>query len=98
MSNTLFCRKIHEGEAIKPFLVAGVLEKEYTGDRGGGMAAFRDAAIREAVEKYKDTAFKEFDTFSFFGMNGQWKIVDTPAPRYADGKYYIIEHLSVMPI
>ena len=99
MANTHFCRKIHAGEAIKPFMVSGVLEKEYTGSRSGGETVqFREAAFREAVEKCKDISFREFDTFEFFGMKGQWKTVDTPAPRYADGKYYIMERLSIMPI
>jgi len=98
-NSLLFCKKISVGEAIKPFMVSGVLEKEYTGERTSrGMTAFREAAIEEALAKYRNTAFREFDTFDFFGMKGQWKMVDTPAPRYADGKYYIMEHLSVMPI
>ena len=59
MENSLFCRKINVGDAIKPFLVSGVLEKEYTGSRNGGeMINFRESAIWEAVEKFKDTAFK----------------------------------------
>ena len=99
MENTLFCRKINVGEAIKPFLVSGVIEKEYTGSRDGGeMIKFRDTAIWEAVEKFKDTAFKEFDTFEFFGMKGQWKMIDTPAPRYAGGTYNVMEKLGLMPI
>ena len=99
MNNTLFARKIHVGEAIKPFMVSGVLEKEYTGAReGGGMVQFREAAIWEGVNTLKDIHFKEFDRFEFFGLKGQWKTVDTPAPRYADGKYYVMERLAVMPI
>ena len=99
MENTFFCRKINVGEAIKPFLVSGVLEKEYTGERCDGvMDQFLNAAIQEAIDKYRDADFKEFDPFAFSGMQGQWKTVDTPAPQYADGKYYVMEHLAVMPI
>ncbi|MCI8799125.1 hypothetical protein NSB25_04140 [Acetatifactor muris] len=99
MLNTYFNQKLVPGKPIRPFMVAGVLEKDYRGERTGqAMRACVEEALVQAQEDFAQKAFREFDSFTLCGMEGKWTVCDAQSPRYADGHYYIMEKLALMPI
>lgn len=99
MNDTLFVRELEPGRPIRPFMVAGVLEKDYPGERTGtAVTAYVEQTLRQAKEELAGKAFHEFDTFNLCGMQGRWMLCDAPSPRYADGHYYIMEKMALMPI
>ena len=96
----LFSRQISPGQMICPFLVSGVLEKDYTGQRTS--KGFHDG-LQESMEAAgrvfeKDPHYQEMDTFALAGMQGQWHFSRASSPQYADGHYFIMEKLALMPI
>lgn len=99
MLNTYFNQKLIPGKPIRPFMVAGVLEKDYRGERTGqAMRACVEEALVQAQEDFAQKAFREFDSFTLCGMEGKWTVCDAQSPRYADGHYYIMEKLALMPV
>ena len=99
MNHSLFSRRILPGEPIRPMLVSGVLEKEYDGPRGGGAERESlNAVFEEAKTVFARTDFRELDTFSVSGMNGRWRMCTAPSPIYADGHYFVMEHIGLMPV
>lgn len=99
MLDTYFNQKLVPGKPIRPFMVAGVLEKEYQGERTGqAMRACVEEALVQAQEDFAQKEFREFDSFTLCGMEGKWTVCDAQSPRYADGHYYIMEKLALMPI
>ncbi len=99
-SENLFSRTVDKAQMIRPFLVTGVLEKDYKGGRTredfvGGL----EDAMRDAEQVFsKNVAYREMDTFDLCGMKGQWRFSIVDAPQYADGHYYIMEKVGLMPV
>jgi hypothetical protein len=85
---------------IRPFLVSGVLEQEYDGERTrAGFTQRLEDAFRQADSVAgKDPAYKELDLFTLSGVAGQWRFCSAPSPQYADGRYYVMEKLALTPI
>lgn len=101
MQNGLFTRMIAKGEMIRPFLVSGVLERDYQGERThAGFIKGLEDAMRTAAKEVaaKEPEYKELDTFSLSGVTGQWRVYGLPSPQYADGHYYLMEKLALMPV
>ncbi|MCI9143844.1 MAG: hypothetical protein HFH87_14730 [Lachnospiraceae bacterium] len=99
MLDTYFNRKLMPGTPIRPFMVAGVLEKDYPGERTGqAMRAYVEEMLVQAQADLEQKEFREFDSFTLCGMEGKWTVCDAQSPRYADGHYYIMEKLAMMPI
>lgn len=99
-TENLFSRTIDKAQMIRPFLVTGVLEKDYEGERTrdcfiGGL----EDSMRDAAQVFsKNVAYREMDTFDLCGMKGQWRFSTMDAPQYADGHYYIMEKVGLMPV
>lgn len=99
MLDTYFNKKLVPGKPIRPFMVAGVLEKDYRGERTGqAMRAYVEEMLVQAQTDLEQKEFREFDSFILCGMEGKWTVCDAQSPRYADGHYYIMEKLAMMPI
>lgn len=99
MNKDFFSKQLQPGSPIRPFMVAGMLEKDYTGARD--RVAVRDCleqAFSQAREELKGRTFREYDTFTLCGMEGRWTVCSALSPRYAAGHYYIMEKLGLMPI
>ncbi len=94
-----FRKTLQCGVPIQPFMVAGVLEKNYEGERTS--AAFRaciDAALEKASKELNRPAWREFDELCVCGLQSVWKTCSVPSPRYAAGAYYLLEKLGIMPV
>lgn len=99
MLDTYFNKKLVPGKPIRPFMVAGVLEKDYWGERTGqAMRAYVEEMLVQAQADLEQKEFREFDSFTLCGMEGKWTVCDAQSPKYADGHYYIMEKLALMPI
>lgn len=99
MQNTYFSQELVPGKPIRPFMVAGVLEKDYPGERTGkAMRAYFEEALTQAQTDFAGQEFREFDSFTLCGMEGKWTVCDAQSPRYADGHYYVMEKLAMMPV
>ncbi len=99
MLDTYFNQKLVPGNPIRPFMVAGVLEKDYQGERTGqAIRAYVEEMLAQAQADLEQKEFREFDSFTLCGMEGKWTVCDAQSPRYADGHYYIMEKLAMMPI
>ena len=95
----LFCQTVKPGDVITKMLVAGVLEKSYPGTREpAAVKAFLDAAFEEALGTLAGKTFREFDEFTLSGMKGRFLMRTAPSPIYADGHYFVMEQLSLMPV
>lgn len=99
MLDSYFDQELVPGKPIRPFMVAGVLEKDYPGERTGrAMQAYREEMFAQAETEFAQKEFREFDSFTLCGMEGKWTVCDAQSPKYADGHYYIMEKLAMMPI
>lgn len=97
--NKLFAQELAPGKSIRPFMVAGVLEKDYPGERTNAAAVqYVEETMDQAIGELRGRTFREFDAFTLCGMEGRWTLCTDPSPRYADGHYYIMEKLALMPI
>ena len=97
--DTYFKQKLIPGKLIRPFLVTGVLEKDYPGERTGkAMKAYVEEVMGQAQEELAGKEFREFDSVAVCGMEGKWTVCDAQSPKYADGHYYIVEKLGLMPV
>lgn len=97
--DTYFKKKLVAGKLIRPFLVTGVLEKDYPDERTGkAMRAYIEKMMTQAGEEFSNKEFREFDSFTVCDMEGKWTVCDAQSPKYADGHYYIIEKFGLMPI
>lgn len=99
MSDTFFKKSLKPGDAIRPFMVAGTLEKDYPGERTrSANIAYLEDSLAQAIETLNGRTFKEYDSFNLCGMDGRWTVCSALSPLYADGHYYIMEKLAMMPI
>ncbi len=99
MKESLFRQHVEQGQVIYKMLVAGVLEKDYPGARNyAAINAYLDDAFREAAKTLVGHEFREFDSFTLCGMEGHFTLRLTPSPIYADGHYYLLEKLALMPV
>ena len=99
MKKSLFSRLLTPGEPVRPFLVSGVLEKDYPGPRGAEhVRKYLDEAFVQAKAELARTDFRELDTFSLCGTAGRWIMCTAASPLYADGHYYVMEKLGLMPV
>ncbi len=99
MSHSLFARKIEAGQPMKPYMVTGVLEKEYEGEHTqNAYAHYTEDMLRQVGIELGERLYKEFDEFDAYGFHSRWKFCDIPSPKYADGHYYVTEKLALMPI
>lgn len=97
--DTYFKKKLVAGKLIRPFLVTGVLEKDYPDERTGkAMRAYIEKMMTQAGEEFSNKEFREFDSFTVCDMEGKWTVCDAQSPKYADGHYYITEKFGLMPI
>ena len=97
--DTYFKKKLVAGKLIRPFLVTGVLEKDYPDERTGkAMRAYIEKMMTQAGEELSNKEFREFDSFTVCDMEGKWTVCDAQSPKYADGHYYITEKFGLMPI
>ena len=97
--DTYFSKTLNAGSPIRPFMVAGTLEKDYTGSRDRkAVREFLEASLAQASAELTGKDFKEYDNFEICGMKGSWSICSALSPRYAAGHYYIMEKLGIMPI
>lgn len=96
---TYFKKELAVGKPIRPFMVAGVLEKDYPGERTGrAVRAYMEEMLTQAQTDLAQKTFQEFDSFTLCGMEGKWTVCDAQSPRYADGHYYVMEKAALMPI
>ena len=96
---TYFKKELAVGKPIRPFMVAGVLEKDYPGERTGrAVRAYMEEMLAQAQNDFAGKTFREFDSFTLCGMEGKWTVCDAQSPRYADGHYYVMEKAALMPI
>ena len=99
MSDSLFVQELFPGNPIRLFLAAGVLEKDYTGPRDRKEIRSRlEEALHAAAEELKGKTFLEFDRVSLCGTEGRFIMNTHESPLYADGHYYVMEKLALMPI
>ena len=99
MNDSLFSRRLIPGEPVRPFLVSGVLEKDYPGPRGSAaQQQYLNEAFEEAEKILSRTDFRELDAFTLCGIDGRWKLCTAASPLYADGHYSVMEKLGLMPI
>ena len=99
MNTSYFSNILSAGCAVRPFMVAGTLEKDYTGTRDRTeVRAYLESSVAQAAEELRGRDFKEYDTFEVCGMQGVWTVCDALSPRYAAGHYYIMEKLGIMPV
>lgn len=99
MKESYFSKQLVSGSPIRPFMVAGVLEKDYTGPRNGSaMRAFLEDALTEASGELRGKRFVEYDSFTICSIEGRWAINTAISPRYAAGRYFVMEKLGLMPI
>ena len=97
--DTYFRKELVPGKPIRPFLVTGVLEKDYTGERTNRAAqACLEEMLEQAQKDFAQKKFREFDSFTLCGMKGKWTVCDAQSPRYADGHYYVMEKAALMPV
>lgn len=97
--DTYFKKELVLGKPIRPFMVAGVLEKDYPGERTGrAVRAYMEEMLTQAQAELSGRTFREFDSFTLCGMEGKWTVCDALSPRYADGHYYIMEKAALMPV
>lgn len=97
--DTYFEQRLVMGKPIRPFMVSGVLEKDYPGERTGkAMRAYLEEMLAQAQEELAQREFREFDSFTLCGMKGKWTVCDAQSPRYAEGHYYLMEKLAMMPV
>lgn len=97
--DTYFRKLLVPGKPIRPFMAAGVLEKDYIGERTGQASrACMEEMLQQAQRDFADKAFQEFDSFTLCGMEGTWTACDALSPRYADGRYYLMEKAALMPV
>ena len=97
--DTYFKKKLVAGKLIRPFLVTGVLEKDYPDERTGkAMRAYIEKMMAQAGKELSNKEFREFDSFTVCDMEGKWTVCDAQSPKYADGHYYITEKFGLMPI
>lgn len=97
----LFCREIKKNESIRPFLVTGVLESDYKGERQNeNFCKCVEDAMLDADKKFAkaDPRVKELDEITLSGMQGKWQFCSIASPQYAHGHYYLMEKLGLMPI
>lgn len=96
---TYFKKELAVGKPIRPFMVAGVLEKDYPGERTGrAVRACMEEMLAQAQNDFAGKTFREFDSFTLCGMEGKWTVCDAQSPRYADGHYYVMEKAALMPV
>lgn len=97
--NTLFSALLESGKPIRPFMVSGVLEKDYPGERTSqAVQAYVEETLHAAAQSLLGRSFREFDTFTLGDVQGRWLLCDALSPRYAAGNYYIMEKMAMMPI
>lgn len=97
--DTYFRKELVPGKPIRPFMVAGVLEKDYTGERTNRASqACMEEMLAQAQKDFAQKKFREFDFFTLCGMKGKWTVCDAQSPRYADGHYYVMEKAALMPV
>ena len=97
--SSYFKKELVPGKLIRPFLVSGVLEKDYPGERTGkAMRAYIEESMAQAGKDLAGKKIREFDSFTVCGMEGKWTVCDAQSPKYADGHYYITEKFAMMPI
>ena len=97
--SSYFKKELVPGKLIRPFLVSGVLEKDYPGERTGkAMRAYIEESMAQAGKDLAGKKIREFDSFTVCGMEGKWTVCDAQSPKYADGHYYITEKFALMPI
>jgi hypothetical protein len=94
----LFARKIRKNEIIRPILIAGILEKDYDGERVGKEFHRQLEEAMSGIDGETVPDFKEFDRFTFNGVEGIWQYCSTPSPQYASGRYYHMEKVALMPV
>ena len=73
--DTYFKKKLVAGKLIRPFLVTGVLEKDYPDERTGkAMRAYIEKMMTQAGEEFSNKEFREFDSFTVCDMeeNGRY--------------------------
>ena len=64
--DTYFKKKLVAGKLIRPFLVTGVLEKDYPDERTGkAMRAYIEKMMTQAGEEFSNKEFREFDSLPF---------------------------------
>lgn len=98
-NDTYFSKTLQAGSAVRPFMVAGTLEKDYTGTRDRKeVREFLESSLAQASMELVGKDFKEYDSFEICGMQGKWNVCSALSPRYAAGHYYIMEKLGIMPI
>ena len=63
--DTYFKKKLVAGKLIRPFLVTGVLEKDYPDERTGkAMRAYIEKMMAQAGKELSNKEFREFDSFT----------------------------------
>lgn len=99
MKDSFFSKQLQPGSPIRPFMVAGILEKDYTGARDrSAVNECLEQAFSQAISELNGQAFQEYDSFSLCGMKGRWTVCSALSPRYAAGHYFVMEKLGLMPI
>ena len=99
MFEDMFKAELKAGKPIKTFMIAGVLEKEYGGERGAeNTRRYLDSSLAEAAQSLKGKSFKEFDEFELCGVHARWEMFEASSPLYADGHYYVMERLALLPV
>ncbi|QOV19134.1 hypothetical protein INP51_14465 [Blautia liquoris] len=97
--DTYFKKELAPGKMIRPFMVAGVLEEDYPGERTSKAShAYMEQMLAQAQIDFANKEFQEFNTFMLCGMEGKWTVCDAQSPRYAAGHYYVMEKVALMPI
>lgn len=97
--DTYFRKELALGKPIRPFMVTGVLEKDYPGERTNrAVRAYMEEMLAQAQKDFAQKQFREFDCFTLCGMQGKWTLCDVQSPRYADGHYYVMEKAALMPV
>ena len=72
MPDSFFRKSLKPGDAIRPFMVAGTLEKDYPGERDrNSVNTYLENSFNEAIEVLNGRTFKEYDSFNICGMDGR---------------------------
>lgn len=99
MADMFYQKSLSAGQPLKPYMVCGVLAKDYPGERNDrAVQAYFEEEFAKAIAEFTGKTYREFDTIQLGCMESRWELYTSPAPKYSTGKYFVMEKISILPI